>query len=334
MSGRMLLAELPKKTPEVIDKQIKLLTDKGIEKGIRPSVSGKHTAADTAKYLDEGNTAVKEIVTNKPEITLTNDAGTMVKGELPQSLNQFSDAIHQTKKIIFKQYDDMAKAAGEEIPFVDTSNAIKEMAALANDKVVNTVSPHVSRYAQEMIDRLAGQRFTTSEMQDMIAMLNKKLDAFYKNPSFENANIAGADSLLANNLRRALDKSIESVKGKGYQELKNQYGALKAVEKDVNRRARVTTNAKGGAYTDFTHIFSGSEAVKGIMTASPSTVGMAASSEFISALIRRARDPNRKIAKMFEKAEGLKSKITNYEAPKSGMETIVDNYVTPLKENQ
>ena len=42
------------------------------------------------------------------------------RGQLPKNLSEFSDAISQTKKKIYSEYDALAKSAGEGGAFVST----------------------------------------------------------------------------------------------------------------------------------------------------------------------------------------------------------------------
>lgn len=326
LGARSLLA----KSPRQLAKGIANVVTKGFDRGVKPGFDGNKTFKQSQKYYQKANDAVSTIIANKDALALTDDLGETTTGKLPVNLKQFTQAIDQTKNVVFDKYNAMIKETGAQGASVPTTGIATELNTIATSVPIVDHAPGVAAYAAERAKALAERRqYTTAEAQESIAVLNRSLEAFYKNPSPDTAGRAFVDATIVNNLRKGLDSVIEAYSGPGYQELKNQYGALKAIEKDVNRRARVTTNAKGGAYTDFTHIFSGSEAVKGIMTANPSTVGMAASSEFISALIRRARDPNRKIAKMFEKAEALGTQLDNYQAPRSGMERLAENYITP-----
>ena len=42
------------------------------------------------------------------------------RGQLPKNLSEFSDAISQTKKKLYSEYDALAKSAGEGGVFVST----------------------------------------------------------------------------------------------------------------------------------------------------------------------------------------------------------------------
>ncbi len=307
------------------EKYINHVIDWGIEKGLRPSVSGKATFGQLGKYMERAREGVKTIISNKNNLTLTDEAGNMVKGELPKNLNQFSQAISQSKKEIFSKYDEMAGEAGKVA--IDTNSIGRELQTIAKDKVVNDFSPSVANYAKERATALStkqiikespilnaqgqpfteitekGGKYTALEIQDAIAHLNNSLDAFYKNPSYENASKAYIDSMIANRLRKSLDNTIEGAVGKGYQELKNTYGALSTIEKDVTHRAIVDSRKNIKGLIDFSDIFSGGEVVRGILSMNPATVGQGAAMKVISGLYKHWNNPNRIVSSMFSKVE-------------------------------
>lgn len=95
------------KTQGSRDRAIKRIVKTGINKGVKPTVAGKYTYTQGSKYLDSADEAVRAITRNKGSLQLADDAGNIVSGELPKSLNQFSQAIEQTKRQVFQQYNDL-----------------------------------------------------------------------------------------------------------------------------------------------------------------------------------------------------------------------------------
>jgi len=276
----------------------------GIEKGIRPGVEGNRTFAQSQNYMGKAKTAVKSIIDNHENLALTDEYGEVVKG-LPKNLKQFSQAIDQTKKSIFDQYDAMAKDSTTEGAVVDLAPVAKELNQIATAKVLNKISPQVADYAREKAKAFEASTFTTTEAQDAITMMNNNLEAFYKNPSYETASKAYIDSLVVNNLRKSLDSVIEQATGSGYQELKRTYGALKSIEKDVARRSIVDARKNAKGLIDFSDIFTSGEVVRGVMSMNPATVGAGLTSKVISALYKLKNDPNRVIGSMFKDADKI-----------------------------
>ncbi len=89
-------------------------------------------------------------------------------------------------------------------------------------------NPEIIKYAQSKAQQLRdlGQ-IDTQTAQDIVQNYNNSLQAFYRNPTYEAASKVSIDAGVVNNLRKALDDSIEKATGEEYQVLKNQYAALK-----------------------------------------------------------------------------------------------------------
>lgn len=279
---------------------------RGVEKSIRPTVVGKHNATQIRQYYDRATNAVQSIVANRKNLALTNADGMVVTGELPKTLNQFSEAIDQTKKVIFQQYDDLAKQAGEEGAKVNLNPLVRELTKAASDPVMNDLYPTVSAYIAQRATTLAERGFyTAGQAQDAVKLLNKSLEAFYKNPSFETASRASVDAMVVNNLRNSLDSVIERATGAGYQELKNAYGSLKSIEKEVAHRAIVDARKNVKGLLDFTDIFTGGELIAGLATMSPAMMVKAGAQKAIKEYFKRINNPNYIVRGMFDDVDAL-----------------------------
>ena len=299
-----------------VDEKLTQAIRKGIEKGIRPSVAGKQTNAQTEQYLNKAETAVKTIIENKANLKLTSETGEAVQ-ELPKNLKQFSQAIDQTKRNIFSQYDKIARTAGAKGAQVNLAPIVQELKTIAADKSVADLSPNIAKYALSLAKRFSKRgSYTTLEAQDAIAVLNKRLESFYKNPSYHSSNQAHVDSMVANRIRGALDDVIEATTGEQYQALKNTYGSLKTVERDVTRRAIVDARKNEKGLIDFSDIFSGHQVVSGILHFNPATIGSGVAAKFIAAYYKHLNNPNRIVRSMFEDAEKLIGKLPK-QAPTS-----------------
>ncbi|MCK9520472.1 MAG: hypothetical protein M0R74_15825 [Dehalococcoidia bacterium] len=284
-------------------KGIDQIIDKGIVKSIRPSVSGQKNYTQIKQYTDKARDAVKTIMGNKDNLVFTTEAGEQA-GRLPQNLREFSQALDQTKGGIFKQYNKMAQDAGEVGAKVDLNPITNELEKIISNKTLNDLRPEVVDYANSrMVSLMKRGEYTTEEAQDAIKILNSSLEAFYKNPTYETASKAYVDSLIANNLRSGLDSVIENLKGPGYQELKNKYGSLKAIEKDVNRAAVVDSRKNIKGLIDFSDVFSGYHLVQGLLSVNPQIIGASVASKGIAGLYRHLNNPNRIVKSMFSGAE-------------------------------
>ncbi len=295
-----------KPTARAAEQGLEKTITKGIEKGIRPSVAGKGTSSMSQKYLRNAQDAVEHIVENKNNLRLTTESGDIVNG-LPKNLKQFSEAIEQTKRGIFEQYNDLTMQAGKGSAAVDLNPISKELMKVAGDAKLKKFAPGIAQYAEKRAGEILtdGSTIGVIDAQDSIAIMNQSLESFYKNPTYENASKAYIDSLVVNNLRKSLDDVIEKEVGPGYAELKRSYGSLKTIEKDVTHRAIVDARKNVKGLIDFSDIFSSSAVVHGILSMNPSIVASGLTAKIISILYKIKNDPNRMISNMFSKTEKL-----------------------------
>lgn len=293
--------------PASLDTQIGGIVEKNINKAIRPTVVGKRNATQIQNFYDNANTAVKSIVENKNNLNLS-DVDDITHG-VPKNLTQFSEAIDQTKKNVFRQYDDMKLAAGEAGAQVDLAPVVKELEGVIKNPVLNDLHPDIVNYAAQRMEALSARgTYTTSEAQDAITHLNKSLESFYKNPSYETANRAGVDAIIANNLRKAQDLVIENTAGEGYQGLKNTYGALKSIEKEVAQRAIVDARRNAKGLIDLTDIYTSGELVGGLLTMNPAMMTKGTIGLGIRKMHNVLNNPNRYVDKMFSGVDKLMEK--------------------------
>ncbi len=300
---------------------------KGIEKGVKPSVIGKSTAPQIERYFSKAENAVEIIIANKSNLQFTDEVGQVIQGKLPGNLKQFSQAIDQTKRTVFSQYNDMAVKAGQKQLTINLKPINQELEKIAQSNVLTDLSPGVSDYAWNTAQKLLARRtYTVEEAQDAIALLNRNLESFYKNPTYETASKAYIDSLVANNLRKSLDNLIESTVAPGYQGLKNQYGALKTIEKEINQRAIVDARKNVKGLLDFSDIYSGYHVINGILSLNPATVGAGVAARIISWLYKIGNDPNRIIKTMFSNVEKLQQPKSLSSLSKAAVPSAINVY--------
>jgi len=273
-------------------------------KAIKPTIAGKSTVAQVDKYNGNVQSAIKSIVDNKDNLQFTNDEGETTS-RLPQSRHEFSDAIAQTKKSIFEQYDALQKQAGDQGASVDTKSIAQQLQPVIDNKnlALDPDRSNVITYAKQWQANLkdAGN-LTTEGAQDLIKNLNDKLNAFYKNPTPEGASKASVDAMIANQLRTTLDKVINDSTGEEYAPLKKQYGALTSIEKDVTKAALRGAKANAKGLIDYTNIFTGSDLLKGLLTLDPASIVKGTAGRAITEFYKYLNNPDKGIQNMFEKA--------------------------------
>ena len=278
------------------------IVEHGINKGIRPSIVKKEMWGQRQKYMRNAEIAVDEIIKNKDNLKLIDRDGNVKRG-LPESLNEFSQAIEQTKRDIFLQYDELSKTADTRGAAVNMAPIVSELDGVANNRVLQTMSPETIAYAEMRKKSLDGKSFTTQEAQQMVAILNQSEKAFYANPTPELKGKAYVDGLIANNMRAGLDAAIEGATGIEYQPLKHRYGALRMLEADVTKRSIVDARKNIKGLVDFSDIFSSSQLIQGLVAQQPALVASGAVVKGMQQWIKRINDPNRTIKNMFQKVE-------------------------------
>jgi hypothetical protein len=280
-------------------------------RAVKPGISGKRTSIQRGDYQDQVKSAVSSIIDNKDNLVFADETGRrVITGELPKSLAQFSDAITQTKQRIFDQYDAKVKAAEAQDVKIGLFPAYMKLNEIALDPVMRDLAPGVARDASQTVNTMMARGwYSPSEMQQAIKVLNEGLDAFYKNPTMETATRASVDARLAATLRETLDDAITKLDGPGYQELKNQYGALKAIETDVNNRVGVVARQEkgGGILGRIADVSAIGEVIHGIVTLNVAPVIKGALLKGVAERIKQARNPDNVIAKVFERAETQRS---------------------------
>jgi len=104
-------------------------------------------------------------------------------------------------------------------------------------------------------------------------------------------------------MREQLDKIIEQASGEKYQLLKNQYSALKTIEKDLARQVNNEIRKQSKGFFDITDIFTGEDLIVGALTANPTLVGKGLAGRGIKEVIKYLNNPNRYIKKAFDMLE-------------------------------
>lgn len=280
----------------------KFVIDK-FRRGVGSGPKGTFTAAE--QYDNAIVSGVGSIIDNKANLLLTDADGITMPGVLPKTPAQFSEAVHQTQSELFRRYNYMTKAAEGNISVDLHTVADKIENDVINNKATRDFSPNVINYAKHTVEALrARDMYSPLETQDAIQHLNAKLQAFYKNESYETVNHARVDAMAAHELREKLDKAVEAMVGPGYQALKNQYGALRAVEKDVVDRALREASRRGGGLSgNIGDIAAAHSVISGVLHGNLATAAAGGGLSAYTHIMRWMRSPNRAVSRLFDVAE-------------------------------
>jgi hypothetical protein len=270
--------------------------EKGVSKGIKPTVIGKPSIGKLDKFYENANDAVKTIAENRDNISIVGRNGEVINK--PETMEQFARAIDETKKTIYKKYHDMAIKSGDNNAQFDASNIVNRLEVIANDV---SYEPSQRAYAQKMIDDVSELHGQSPEViESRIAKLNKGLQPFYASRS--SALDAEIDAGVASAMREELDNKITNAVGEGYQDLKNKYGSLKSIENEVAKRALVMARKAPKGFFDVADIFNAGETALGVVTGHPELILKAAVQHGGKEYIKHINNPDRFIKKMFNEA--------------------------------
>lgn len=270
-------------------------------KAIKPSTAGKNTGAQVDRYDTKVVDVLKNISKNKDNITLTDANGEVIKGQTPKTLAQLQDANEQMLSQSFAKYDALAKQAGKAGIEIDTNPILSELDTIASDKALNLTNPSAVAYAKSVksLYENAGALDATIA-QNAIKNYNSSLEAFYKNPSYDNASHVAIDAMVANKLRTALDEGVSGLTGEQYQSFKNDYAASKALQKDLTKAVLRNANKSVKGLVDLTDVFTGAGTIHALASLNPSMLAGSLFGKAIAELYKMRNSPDAGVANMFK----------------------------------
>lgn len=225
------------------------------------------------------------------------------RGQLPKNLSEFFDAISQTKKKLYSEYDALAKSAGEGGTFVSTEWIINELKHLENNKTLRLANSGIDGIIFNMKKGLEEiGTLTVEEAQTFSQYLNQNLKAFYKNWNANDIGRSTVEALVNNNLKKAIDESIENAlwQGEQYSHLKKQYGQLRNIEEEVAKRALVDQRKNAKNLFDLTDIYSANQVIDSLANLNPIGLVKWGATSLIKNWYKKLNDPNVQIKKLFE----------------------------------
>jgi len=294
----------------------------GINKGIKPSVVGKTTLAQKENFTKSVDNSVKTILEKKNDITITDKNG-IEANKAPSNLYEFEQAIPQAKNIVYKEYHDMAVTAGKGDVSFDSKPVVEHLMNIAGDA---SRKPEIRKAAEKLIPEIEElQGMSPVQVEKRISDYNQDLKSYYaKSPGIDGVT-AGVEKGAADIIRSELDKNITEAMGSGYQELKNKYGSLAAIERDVNHRALMDARKNTKGLTDLSDMYMAMEAISGV-AGNPYGLLKAGAGLAVKERIKFLNNPNTYINRMFKEAEKKQSKNI------ADTKQTIGEVVSPIKE--
>lgn len=297
-----LLSELG---PRGVNQQAVDKTVQEALQGIRPPVEGRRTWGQRVKGVKRAGEAVQTIIANKNQLAFPAADGTIERGRLPKTLNEFAEAIDQIKRVVYQQYDDLARQAGDQGARVDLAPVVRDLRALAAKRPVQDAAPEAAAHALRLAEQIAARgTYTTMEAQEFIQVINSGQRAFHAAPNPNLNQTSWVDEVALVRMREVLDDTIEKAAGAGYQGLKNQYGSLTSIERMVNHRGVVfDRRAEKSFYDVLGDMALAAKVVHGLATKSPEGMLVGAAAKGAAKYAKYRNNPNRYIQNLFRDVE-------------------------------
>lgn len=277
------------------------------KKAINPSAKALGTtAARNKRYYDDVQSGVESITANKPNLALTTPEGEILESTLPQNRGQFLEAVEQTKKKLFDEYDSIVKQAGVQGIAVPDSPVLGVLDNISANARFQKFSPGVVRYAKKRRAEIAARgELGVTEAQEVVRELNNKTRSAFQNPgSYTEADRIAVDVAIADAYRTGIAQSLEQL-GPEWAQLRQEYGALSTIEKDVAAAARRNV---GHGLQDVTDLVLAAGAGKAIAGGATTTLTGAAAAAAAARARQFLNNPDRVTRRMFERVEKAQQK--------------------------
>lgn len=316
------LWRLPKNQADNVRKE----AEQYINKSIKPTVKWKMNQADYNKFIDDTLDIVDLMDKNKWILQYTDDAWNAVKWQMPTNMRETSEALWNLKKVLYDQYNEIAKQAGDAGARVNMNKAFQQLDDLSKDISQNIANPQTKNIIDTYKDALlqytddAGT-IAIEDAQKLTQDFNKQLTAFFKNP---NMNDVSKNSIIAqlnkwtkdainDSIDDVLDNSIKngSSASSQYTQLKSFYGKIKTIEDEISKRALVEArkNAKGLSSTILDSL-SWWEFTSAVLSLDPVKAGKAWVMNLISRYYNYVNNPNTQLNNLFKLVERTNNPTT------------------------
>ncbi len=293
----------------------------GVEKGIKPKFVGAMRSSPTAlqDYTAKAEDAVTHILNNKSNLQYVDETGNIAsEAHAPRNLSEFAQAISQTKKSLFDEYSSLSQAATGKGVKINLHDIVDKLLSYADNPVKQLADKSKTEYAITKADQLMKQgSLDPTQTENLIKELNQGLAKTYSDKSAK--GVSEVDLSIANALREQLDSAIQSATGKQYQPLKDAYGSLKTIEKDVGQTALTAARQNMKGLSDMTDIFTGGDILAGVFTQNPALVLKGLAGKGISSWYKSINSPNTNIMRMFNRANSIFGRVHDTTLPTTSL---------------
>jgi hypothetical protein len=282
--------------------------DRALTRGMRRLTHPGMPDPPSGPGLDAQNrnmmTAVDTIIENKNNIQFTDANNNLLSaGRKPQSLDQFVQSIDYLKGRIFDDYDTLARQVSGRGVQVDLAPTVARLRELAAQPELRDVNPAVAQQALDMADRFEQARaYSPKEMQNVIQSAYQQTKGIKTQETFSRNSMLND---VVGTMRESLNQTMETaLQGPQYQGLRNRYGALASIEKDVaNGLRNESSRVPGGLFERLARPVQWVNAIHGLFSLDPHSLGFAAAIQGARKLDQYLHGPNRAVTRLFNARE-------------------------------
>lgn len=267
----------------------------------------KKDVTSLATKQADARTAFSDIVANKDSLGITDKNGEV---KLPSDYT-FADTVKAQNARLKQIYADYSAKASEADKMKFTANLKKDVGAIKTQletTLNNTISSGNKAAIQGKIKELKSildkPYIDPLTIQTYIEDLGKEARVGGGSaPTFKNiqaANIGGV-------LRGALDKSVNSTGGVGYQDLRNVYKAHKTIQSQLLQAAKSELNKTPGWTDRMANLGMTAEGINFLMTHDPHAIAVGLGIKGATWYTKWLRSPHRALSNMFKEVEKAQS---------------------------
>jgi len=284
----------------------------------KPTQQEVKNSGQSFKQFQQGQTNAVTgfaLENKKTPFRYKNETGAVIKEGLPDTRMETLEAIDQYKARIYKNYNDKAKAAGEQGLSFDGNDIGTRIELLANDP---NLPPSAKAAGSYLKDQAAMYRqygpMSPTNLEEELATVNARIKAQAKNPNPNEVSRANADMQLAAVLRNELDKGITRVTGDGYQDFRNQYGNVRILQDRMARASLTQLKDEAKiANIPFSDAFWIAEMGASVMSGHPKAALLGGGVMGVRHGIKWLQNPDRRLKSMFRTVDRIVPKPEKFE---------------------
>lgn len=314
------LANMPKSQADNIRKEAEWY----INKSIKPKTNANVSQADVNKFTDDVLDVAKVMSKNKwtEVLQYTDDAWNLVTWKLPTNLRETTETLNNLKRVVYDQYDDIARKAWDAWARVDLNKVFDNLDDLTKDiptnlsnwNALNTIDDLKTRLLQYSDDMWT---ISIKDAQDTVQQFNNQLTTFFKNISnssddvSKNAITAKVNKWMLDAIDDSIDDTLNawikwgSSASAEYNQLRHFYGQIKNIEKEIAKRTMQDMKKMPWMTSQLLDAFSGWEFTQAILTLDPVTFWKAWIIKLINKYFQYINNPNVNISKLFKLVDSV-----------------------------